>query len=577
MTATARGWDKPGIRSSGDYQRIRNLPVRRDEDYPPNLVAELTRLLKAPGGTETLFEAQARALYDLGEWGHGFYPIRVGGGKTLVSFLAAVVTQAKRPALLLPAGLIEKTEHEWKKAAKNWRVAKHLRFISYELLGRVSGAQKLDMYQPDLIIADEAHKLKSERAAVTRRVARYIQAHPKTTFVPMSGTIMKSSIKDFAHLMLWSHGDKSVLPHYTDNLTEWSEALDENANAITRRAPGVLLDLMPPEPGDFAVDDDRARARRVFFRRASATHGIVISDAKDAYTGSLQITGNEYTVNDATERNFKTLRETMCRPDGWALSDSMQAWAVARTLALGLHYAWEPPPPQEWLDARKAWAVFVREFLASADSKRREIDSEFQTMNAVLNGDVEDEHGTLETWRAIRPSFTVNPVPVWHDDSALKWCEKWLHAHPRGICWVEHRFFGQELAKRTGLSYYGPKGRDSADRFIDDATGPIIASVAANTTGRNLQTKWSDNLITACPADSERLEQMLGRTHRYGQTEDQVTADVLIGCREHLEALPRALASSAVKKDLLGFDLKIKLADVTWPDTFTPRQGMRWA
>lgn len=576
LTATARGWDKAGIQSSGDYQRIRSLPVRTDADYPPNLVAEMTRLLRTPGGTETLFEAQARALYDLGEWGHGFYPICVGGGKTLLSFLAPQVVQAKRPALLLPAGLIEKTDREWKKAAKNWKVAKHLRFYSYEILGRVSGAQKLDLFKPDLIIADEAHKLKSERAAVTRRIARYMQQNPKTIFVPMSGTIMKSSIKDFAHLMLWSHNETSVLPHYTDNLVEWSEALDENANALTRRAPGVLLNLMPPISEDANAVDDRARARRVFFRRASATKGIIISGAQDAYAGSLQITGNEYTVSSATEQNFKTLRETMCRPDGWALSDAVQAWRVARELALGVHYSWDPLPPQEWLDARKVWAQFVRDFLGSAASRRQQIDSEFQVLNAVLNGDVADPDDALGTWRAIRPTFTVNSVPVWHDDSALLQAQRWLTAHPRGICWVEHRFFGNRLAQMTGLPYFGPRGRDAKDHFIQDATGPIIASVAANSTGRNLQSQWSDNLITAPAADSERWEQLIGRTHRNGQTADEVTVDVLVGCREHLQSIPRALASSDVKKDLLGFEQKLRIADVTWPDTFQVRAGFRW-
>jgi hypothetical protein len=81
--------------------------------------------------------------------------------------------------------------------------------------------------------------------------------------------------------------------------------------------------------------------------------------------------------------------------------------------------------------------------------------------------------------------------------------------------------------------------------------------------------------LTACPADAEKLEQVIGRTHRRGQKEDTVNVDVMIGCREHLEAIPRALASASVKKDLLGFELKISLADIDWPENIL-RSGSRW-
>jgi len=49
----------------------------------------------------------------------------------------------------------------------------------------------------------------------------------------------------------------------------------------------------------------------------------------------------------------------------------------------------------------------------------------------------------------------------------------------------------------------------------------------------------------------------------------------MIGCREHLEAIPRALASSVRQEDLLGFELKISLADIDWPENIL-RSGSRW-
>jgi hypothetical protein len=449
---------------------------------------------------------------------------------------------------------------------------------TYEFLGRVSGAEWLDRYQPDMILADEAQFLKNLRAAVTRRVQRYMKARPKTVFVPLTGTMMKRTIKDFAHLLEWSHGPSSALPIYAASLLEWAEALDEGVNMFQRRQPGVLMDLMAGfDPGP--EGDENAAARRVFQKRLDSTAGVVISDTTEDFTGSLLIEPLEYEPNATTDANFKILRETMCRPDGWALTEAMQVWAVARQLALGLHYEWDPKPPEEWLDARKQWAQFVRDTLSHPASERVGIDSELQVANAVLRGDLEDQFGVLAHWQALKPTFEINPKDVWHDDAALKACEDWIAKHPNGIVWTEHQYNARTLSRLAGIPYYGAKGLTDQGAFIEDHVpgSPAIASIAANTTGRNIQTIFCDNLVTASPSDSERWEQLIGRTHRTGQAADTVNFDVLLGCREHIESIPRALASSDIKKDLLGFSQKLRIADIVWPDAGDRRSGPRWA
>ncbi len=578
---------KPPVANSADFVRIRDLPVRGEEAYPPNLAAQLTALLRQPGveldehGKPIMLKPkQATALYDLGTHGKGFFPLRVGAGKTLIGFLAPRVLEARQPLLLVPGGLLEKTERSWKKAAQYWQVARHLRIRSYDFISRVSGAQFLDQLQPDMIIADECHKLKNLRAAVTRRVRRYVEAkRPK--FIPMSGTIMKKSLKDFAHLLEWAHGDMAPVPHYAATLMEWAEALDEGINPFSQRPPGVLVDLMPGEDcavpvADAWADDDRQRARRIYQKRLLATPGVIIADAVADYDGSLAINAIEYQPNDVTEENFRKLRDEACRPDGFALTEAVQIWACARQLALGMHYTWDPPAPEAWLDARKQWAAFVRDVLKDPSAMRQGIDSELQVVNAVDRGEIEDPYELLKAWREIKPTFDVNSKEVWHDDTALNLCAAWLAEHPKGICWVEHTLFGRELSRRTGLPFFGAAGLTPQGAFIDDASGPIIASYA-NLTGRDLQFKWCDNLMTAPRGDSEFFEQLIGRTHRQFQPEDEVTLDILVGCREHLEAIPRALNSSDVKKSLLGFEQKLQLANLEdWPE-LTGRSGKRWA
>jgi hypothetical protein len=580
-------FSKPAVVSSADFVRVRDLPVRGEDSYPDNLTDEMTRLLKQPNayvGADSLplrlKDVQARALYDLGTHGHGFFPLRVGSGKTLIGFLAPRVLEARRPLLLVPGGLLEKTTRDWHEAAKYWRVAKHLSIRSYDFISRVSGAAYLDREQHDMLILDECHKTKNLRAAVTRRIRRYIEGRnarkDRCIVIPMSGTIMKKSIKDFAHLLEWSHGESAPVPHYAATLMEWSEALDENVNPFAQRPPGVLTELLPGAvPYEQVFDDDRHLARTVYQKRLIATAGVIVADAVQDYDGSLQISSIEYQPNEVTETNFRKLRDDSRRPDGFALTEAVQVWACARQLALGMHYEWDPPAPEDWLDKRAQWASFVRETLKAPSSVRAGIDSELQVTNAVDRGDVTDEYGLLAHWREVKPSFDVNSKEVWHDDTALKVCEEWLKAHKKGICWVEHTLFGKELSRRTALPFFGAGGLDSKGAYIDDATGPIIASYA-NLAGRNLQFKWSSSLITAPRGDSEFFEQLIGRTHRQGQEDDEVTVEVLVGCREHLEAIPRALNSSDVKKSLLGFSQKLHLADIDWPAS-TGRSGKRWA
>jgi hypothetical protein len=572
------------VARSPDFQRVVSLPVRTTAAYPGNLVAELSRLCSTPAGLAAgvqLRDVQARALYDLGTYKQGFFPMRVGSGKTLVTFLGPRMVGAARPLLLTKAALIQKTDREWRREAAHWKVSQQIQMRSYEFLGRVSGAEWIDRYKPDMIIADECQFLKNRRAAVTRRVERYMKANPKTVFVPLTGTMMKRSIKDFAHLLEWSHGQSSALPLYAASLLEWAEALDEGVNMFQQRSPGCLLDLFPSDPTPPDEDDNKV-ARVVFQKRLEATAGVVISDTKDDFTGSLLIEALEYEPNATTDANFQILRDTMCRPDGWALTEAMQVWAVARQLALGLHYFWDPAPPQEWMDARKQWAQFVRDVLADPSSARQGgLDSELEIANAVIGGRLDDEYGVLAQWQRIKPTFDIASRDAWHDDSALLACQAWIKEHPRGIVWTEHQFFARALSKAAGIPYYGAQGLDKDGNLIDDPNnpyvGPIIASIAANCTGRNLQYKWHENLITAPAADSERNEQLIARTHRPGQTEDTVTVDVLVGCREHLESIPRALASSDVKKDLLGFTQKLRIADIVWPTDERRRSGPRWA
>lgn len=554
---------RKAVAQTQDFLRIKNLPTRTAQDLDV-LAREMTEALRAPGGTLSLRPLQALALYELMQTKGAFCALGVGTGKTLIFLLAPVVLGLKRPLGILPASLLEKTERERAEYAKHFKVDRAMQLFSYEMLGRENAANLLEVRRPDGLITDESHRLKNPKAACTRRVSRWMKDHPDTMFVSMSGTMSKKSVRDFAHLLRWSLGaENAPIPQTEGELEEWANCLDERVQPLQRVRPGALVHLAP----NVDAEDELSKARRCFQERLTTTPGVICSLNGTAPDCSLYIEGQIYGVNEATEANFQTLRGKWETPDGWALSEASEVWAKARELALGLHYVWDPRPPDEWLAARRAWAKFVRETL----SHSRTLDSEKQVASACEKGELDDSD--YRAWKALEPTFKINQKAIWHDDSALELCAKWLHKE-KGICWVQHTFFGRELARRTGLSYFGQNGLDDKGANILDAKGPIIASIAANGTGKNLQ-RWHKNLIASCPTGGDIVEQLIGRTHREGQTADEVEVEILLGCIEHVEAWERAQAEAIMARDMFGAPQRVLFGDVVMPPT-GHLKGARW-
>jgi hypothetical protein len=564
-----------------EIARIAALPRRTwSPEAASELAALLTRELKTPGGTMELRPVQAVALYEAMEVGGLFGPMRVGAGKTLCTALLPAALEAKRPILLLPAALIEKTVVEFKHLREHWRIATNLQIISYESLGLVQSANKLAYIQPDLIEADEAHYLKNHRAGRTRRVARYMHEHPETRFVGVSGTVMKGSVRDFAHLLRWALKVGAPIPATDEEVEAWADALDDRVNPLSRRRSDALLEL-----GEVAAPADRGRelaqlladgqasdltrARRAFQARLLETRGVVASPRSDGVACSLRVSALEYQPSDITEQHFVTLRQTWTTPDGWTFSEPVELRRYLRSLAVGFHSIWSPRPPPAWIEARRDWAAFVRDTLTES----RTLDTELQVANAVDAGNLRTT--TLGAWRQVRDSFQINPEPVWHDDAALEACARWMRDNV-GIVWTEHVFFAERLAQLTGLPYYGAGGLTSTGQSITAVDGKksIIASVQANATGRNLQA-FAANLVTSWSPSAKDAEQLIGRTHRDGQEADTVTVDVLFGCREHYDAITRAIDGARAAADVLGHDQKLLLADICMPD-ISARRGPLW-
>ena len=359
----------PSIAYTAEFQRVASLPRRvwsaEDLAY---LASTLTEILRTPPGTPcaprdgdraarerlglcltcgeplALRPLQAASLYEAGTERGLFGPLGVGEGKTLATLLLPVLLNAQRPLLLLPGGLVEKTQRERLALSAHWKIPTALRVLSYDILGRVDHVAELESYEPDAIICDEVHRLKNKRAAVTRRVARYMHAKPETTFCGLSGSIMPKSLKDFAHLLLWALKWSAPVPTSNEEIEEWAEALDHGVDPLSRRAPGALLTFCTPED----EGPDHVRARLGFRRRLTETPGVVATIGEGERVDTrIVVRGIRHKVAPVTERNFLHLRGDGTEkhpgwqtPDDWELMSAVDVWRHAKELALGLFYVW---------------------------------------------------------------------------------------------------------------------------------------------------------------------------------------------------------------------------------------------
>lgn len=559
------------VQFSADLQRILALPRRvwSDEDVA-RLAEWLTQQLKTPGGTQKLRPIQAIALWELAQHKGLFGIMRVGSGKTLVSLLARFMVPCQRPVLVTKAALIEKTKREMQVLAHHWKMPRDLKMISYELLGRPQAVNLLNTYKPDLIVADECHKLRNPRAAVTRRVARYMAANPDTICALMSGTVTKRSLRDYSRLLRWAlRPTLAPVPQRENELEEWADALDEKINPLRRIGVGSLLYLCSAEEND--APDELAAARRAYHRRLVQTPAVVAT-AQTPLDCSLSIAALEPELPRVVDDAIQQLRDTWETPDGWPIADALTMWRHIRELSLGFYYRWNPRPPDEWLQPRKAWASECREIIKHS----RRFDSEGQVAREIQLGHLQSQ--AYWDWKRVQNTFVPNTECVWLDDTIIKVAAEWAKQGP-GIVWCEHVEFGRKLRDAGAICYYGRGGLDDGGRAIEaaDPRRALVASIASNSEGRNLQA-WSRNLIVSPPANGPQWEQLLARTHREGQQADEVTFDVVMTCIEHYAALDQAKRDAQFAHQTQGQLQKLLYADMIFPNEIElgARRGPRW-
>lgn len=548
------------VRHSPELDRIRSLPVHTHGDQHWEEAARLlTEELRVPGGTWAVKPNQAEMIINAYDARGLFCQAPVGAGKTLPTFVIPELLGAERPVLFIKASLRTKTKEDYKLYGKHFRLHPNLRFVSYDMLSRPDAQELLYDLNPDAILCDEAQALKNFGATRTKRFLRFLRYAepfdpnrrpvPRLRPIPcffFSGSMSRKSLRDFWHFLSLALPEGSPLPYTESDLNDWCASIDAKIDGFQRLHPGPLLKLAE----DFGVEDANVttRARKGINARLNATLGVV-SARGSSCDQPLSITERVLDVPPVIEGALHHLRTTWEAPNGDECDSTLEIWRHARELACGFYNIWDPPPPEEWLKARKAWHRFVRGIIERGDPH---LDSPFHVANHFA------DHPLHEAWVRVRDTYEPSTVPVWVDDYMVDDAAGWL-AVTGGICWVEHVTVGERIARAAGVRYYGAGPRAAAD-IEGGVSGPIVCSIRAHGEGRNLQ-QYTDNLIVSPPPSGTTWEQMLGRTHRYGQSRP-VSATIYAPAPEIAEGFAKAVHDARYIQETMATDQKLLAAEI---------------
>lgn len=538
---------------SPDLQRVLALP-RRPQVHTPELVDKWTKRLRRPGGTMTLYPAQAFALEELELHGRLFAAIGAGGGKTLVGLLAPVVLGSKTAVYFTKAALLKQLrERQYPELVKHWLLPSLvdyyspgtecvLHLASYESLSSPkTGGDLLDSIGPDTMVSDEAHTF-SQPSTRTRRFRTNFRKRPSTRFVPMTATPYSRSIKDAAPLCKLSLREGSPLPLAQPVLEEWAAAVDEpRGDAIP--APRGALEALGDGP-----------MPQVFGQRFVETPGVVVSLDQRLPT-ALNLYERRLRVPKVVKDALVELRGSWLTPDGDELTDNLAFSRYARQLACGFYYrrTWPRGEPKalqkEWLEARSEWSREVRAYLQGRVAPG--LDSESLLEIAAQDG--RWRSSTYARWAEVRPQCEPGTEAVWLDAFLAEDAAAWGEREP-GVIWTDWTELGRRIANLAGVEYFGG-GEDEAkfsEFVLARRPRTVVLSVPARGTGTDgLQWFMSRQLFTRNTSNGKNWEQYLARLHRKHQAAPEVETYLYRQTPEAVRALDDAVKNARQLEELL--------------------------
>jgi hypothetical protein len=441
-----KAFAKEGVPETVELRRVRDLPRRQlNIDGAPDL-SDLWRKPGAPcPGCDLcgfdddrhepkLLPVQSAALLEAERAGALLGQIGVGKGKAGISFLLPDVLGSRCAVVMLPPQLVAQTLRAvlpmWQRhfnlpsvctrnplAHKTARERGHkictgiLHFVAYSILSSPTQGEVLEWIGPDLLVLDEGHSLAHRSSARTKRFYRYLRSRPGAHVVVMSGTLAKSSLRDYGDLATASLGAGSPLPRSFPDLVLWDRAMPPlDSGQEPEVDPGALLQLCAP--GECVQDG--------YARRFSETPGVISTTGEDGLNCSLVIEPRALTCPERLVKARKAFHATWKIADE-EIEDALAFARITRQLDSGFFYRWKWPGgkrDQEWIDARAEWHKEVREELRYCS--RPGHDTPFLLAGAAHRG--EWAASSWRAWAAVKDRYKPHP-PIetgWIDDEGWR-------------------------------------------------------------------------------------------------------------------------------------------------------------
>lgn len=454
-----------------------------------------------------------------------------GEGKTLTSLLLPLVLDSERPLIILPANMRNQFISDFNSYNEAWRL-RSIEVMSYEGLSSPSQVERLSELNPDLIICDEAHKLKNLKSARVRRLEQYLLS-TKCRLCALSGTMVSRSIREYAHVANWALKAWSPLPRDNGTINLFARVVEDNEG-----------DERDHSAFDHAMNRFTGSNEERMHQRLRNSRGVVITKSQrvgstlrlerkrftmpDTLKSSITRLLNEQNVVSATHEllDHETINRLFASRELWSPQDAIYSRVWAQVL-MGFVYIWDwgdRAPDSEWVYAKREWGSAVNRIL-----DRGEFDSEALLKQAIHNHQYQNTRvvNAFNRWESVAHRQPPKTQAIWIDESWVRDVAQWaLEQKEPPIIWVNLGAIAHKLAELTGFPVYG--GGDHASRQLNEArhtAHPCIMSITAHGTGKNLQA-WQNQIIAHPLAHPARWEQMLARTHRNGQQADEVSCFV---------------------------------------------------
>jgi hypothetical protein len=458
-------------------------------------------------GKVKLTDTQIAALHCAAAAGCLFGEIGVGHGKTLIGAMLPDAIRARRPLLLVPGSLYRATLAERAK----YGVIRRCTVWTYEMVGHPSHRFDLDALSPDLLILDEAHEAVG-KGARKHRIAEYIQTH-NPSVCAISGTMLHP-ITRAAMLGQWVWGDTSPLPHTRKQALELERVIrGDNTRDLykwariygTTKIAAALPGIVHSVPGGF-VATGMSCAASIEIERIEWRQPLTIRNAIRDLESSWSI------------------GETL-------FADALQVARARRQLAQGFCYRYTQPLNRDWLSARQEWSAACRSFLA----RPKEIDSEGLIVQACRRGAAPNAalRNAWTKWEGHRKTKLPPTESVWVDTTRVQLAE-YIAKQRDALLW--HEFTAP--AEIGSLPWYAPKQTPEGEA--------AWVSVFAHARGLNLQ-HYREAVMLAPLSNPDRMEQLLGRIHRLGQSADSVRLACIV-CETTNQDLDTAIARAHTEK-----------------------------